>query len=282
MRYIITLLFTLSVLTVSAQDVKVQGPKRQQIIKHKSNTPTSSASKLQSQLKTLTFYANGVSFIMCYIKGGSFLMGATPEQGSDAFDDERPVHQVTLNNYYIGKNEVTQELWQAVMGNNPSKFKGNRKPVENISWSDCQDFVTKLSAITGKKFRLPTEAEWEFAARGGIKNHGYKYSGNNAPDNFVWYGSNTYGSTHDVGTKKPNDLGIYDMSGNVAEWCYDGYGEFSSTSQTNPVCSSNEYSYVHRGGGWDSKVIYCRISYRGSSSKDFRFHNLGLRVALSE
>lgn len=218
---------------------------------------------------------------MVEVRGGTFFMGATSEQGSDAFDDETPIHQVTLNSFYIGKYEVTQELWQAVMSNNPSKFKGNRRPVENISWNDCQDFVMRLNNITGKKFRLPTEAEWEYAARGGIKHHGYKFSGNSIADNVAWYSSNSHGSTHDIGTKKPNELGIFDMSGNVAEWCCDGYSDYNHNSQSNPICSGNEYSYTNRGGGWDSHNPYCRVSYRGSSDKDFRFHDLGLRIVLS-
>ncbi|MBQ0015371.1 MAG: formylglycine-generating enzyme family protein, partial [Bacteroidales bacterium] len=150
---------------------------------------------------------------MVEVSGGTFKMGATSEQGSDAWNDEKPVHNVTLSSYYIGLTEVTQELWQAVMGSNPSYFKGLYRPVENVSWDDCQTFISRLNSLTGKNFRLPTEAEWEFAARGGTKSRGYKYSGSNTLDDVAWHVGNSGDKTHDVGTKAPNELGIYDMSG---------------------------------------------------------------------
>ena len=185
---------------------------------------------------TGTFTVNGVTFTMIAVEGGTFQMGATSEQGSDAESDEKPVHSVTLSDYCIGETEVTQELWEAVMGSNPSGFSGYpQRPVEKVSWNDCQEFITKLNQLTGKNFRLPTEAEWEYAARGGNKSQGYKYSGSNTIDNVAWYYSNSASRTHDVKTKSPNELGIYDMSGNVWEWCYDWYGSYSSGSQTNPT-----------------------------------------------
>ena len=198
-------------------------------------------------------------------------MGATSEQGSDAYSDEKPVHQVTLSDYYIGETEVTQELWQAVMGSNPSSFTGSGLlPVEYVSWDDCQTFITKLNVLTGMQFRLPTEAEWEFAARGGNSSQGYKYSGSNNIDDVAWYGSNSNYNTHEVGTKAPNELGLYDMSGNVWEWCQDWYGSYSSSAQTNPTGPTSGSYRVFRGGGWGSIARACRVSYRGTSRQATR------------
>jgi len=177
-----------------------------------------------------------VEFEMVYVEGGTFTMGGTSEQGSDAFDDEKPTHRVTLSAFHIGKYEVTQGLWREVMGSNPSLNKaGDDYPVERVSWEDCQEFVRKLNARTGLKFRLPTEAEWEYAARGGRKSRGYKYSGSNSLGDVAWYEANSGGGTHPVGRKSPNELGLYDMSGNVWEWCQDWYGDYGSSSQTDPA-----------------------------------------------
>ena len=221
---------------------------------------------------------------MVYVQGGTFTMGATSEQGSDADDDEKPAHSVTLSSYYIGKTEVTQELWQAVMGNNPSEFKEDRKPVEMVTWDDCQAFISKLNSLTGKKFRLPTEAEWEFAARGGIKSKGYKYSGSNTLADVAWYSDNSGRTTHEVGTKNPNELGLYDMSGNVYEWCSDwfGYDYYGSSPSNNPTGPSSGTLRVNRGGGWGDDARGC-----GSSDRSNGFPNgcgvvLGLRLCLSE
>ena len=221
---------------------------------------------------------------MVYVQGGTFTMGATSVQGSDAEDDEKPAHSVTLSSYYIGKTEVTQELWQAVMDSNPSKFKGDRKPVEQVSWNDCQTFISKLNSLTGKNFRLPTEAEWEFAARGGIKSKGYKYSGSNTLDDVAWYYGNSGKTTHEVGTKSPNELGLYDMSGNVQEWCNDWYGDkyYSSSPSNNPTGPSSGVSRVGRGGSWFVVASYCRSSDRGGGAPVNRNYGLGLRLCLSE
>ena len=229
-----------------------------------------------------TFTVKGVNFDMIAVEGGTFTMGATAEQGSDAYSDESPTHQVTLSSYYIGKTEVTQELWEAVMGSNPSWFKGSNLPVEEVSWDDCQTFITKLNELTGKNFRLPTEAEWEYAARGGNKSQGYKYSGSNTLSNVAWYDSNSSSKTHSVATKAPNELGIYDMSGNVWEWCSDRYGSYSSESQTNPTGPTSGGSRVRRGGSWDRSAGLCRVSVRGGYSPAFSFDFLGLRLCLSE
>ena len=225
------------------------------------------------------FTVGSVTFKMIRVDGGTFTMGATSEQGNDAYDDEKSAHQVTLSSYYIGETEVTQALWQAVMGSNPSYFSGSNKPVESVSWNDCQDFIRRLNALTGENFRLPTEAEWEFAARGGNKSWGYKYAGSNNIDNVAWYYNNSnakgenssdYG-THNVATKSPNELGLYDMSGNVWEWCQDWYGSYSSGSQTN--------FRVSRGGSWFNSARDCRVSNRDDRIPDHR-DGLGLRLAL--
>lgn len=230
-----------------------------------------------------TIEVGSVSFRMIRVQGGTFTMGATSEQGSDAYDWEKPVHRVTLGGYYIGETEVTQALWTAVMGRNPSYFKGDNLPVEEVSWEACQEFIRKLNQMTGKNFRLPTEAEWEYAARGGNKSCGYKYSGSNYFGAVAWYEKNSGGRTHDVGTKSPNELGIYDMSGNVFEWCSDWYGEYSSSSQINPQGPKSGVYPVYRGGSWISHARHCRISQRGYNwfaDRNSRF--IGLRLVLSE
>ena len=236
----------------------------------------------ESEFKNQTFTVNGVSFEMIAVEGGTFTMGATDEQASDAYSDEKPTHQVTLSSYYIGKTEVTQELWQAVMGSNPSGFSGANLPVEKVSWEDCQIFIAILNELTGKYFRLPTEAEWEYAARGGSKSQGYKYSGSNTVDDVAWYPSNSSSKTHPVATKAPNELGIYDMSGNVLEWCSDWYSSsyYSSSSQYNPTGPASGSYRVFRGGSWDYHAGYCRVSFRDYSSPTKRFTFLGLRLAL--
>ena len=194
------------------------------------------------------FMVNGVSFEMVRVEGGTFRMGATSEQEDEADDDEKLVHSVTLSSYYIGKTEVTQALWQAVMGSNPSHFKGADLPVEFVTWNECQEFIQKLNRLTGSNFRLPTEAEWEFACRGGNNSRGHKYSGSNDIDNVAWYWDNSGRKTHPVATKAPNELGIYDMSGNVWEWCADWYGGYSSSAQTNPKGPYGGSGRVYRGG----------------------------------
>ena len=218
---------------------------------------------------------NGVEYPMVYVSGGSFMMGS---DDSEADSDEKPVHRVTLSSYRIGKYEVTQDLWEAVMGDNPSSFKGSRRPVENVSWDDCQTFIRKLNSLTGQNFKLPTEAQWEFAARGGNSSNGYKFSGSDYIDNVAWYDGNSGNSTHNVGTKSPNELGLYDMSGNVWEWCSDWYGSYGSGSVTNPSGPSS--GSVIRGGCWLIIARYCRVSYRSYFSPGLCFNYLGLRLCL--
>lgn len=226
-----------------------------------------------------TFTVGGVTFKMIAVEGGTFTMGATNEQGDDAFSDEKPTHSVTLSSYSIGETEVTQALWQAVMGSNPSYFSGSNKPVEKVSWDDCQDFIRRLNALTGENFRLPTEAEWEYAARGGNKSWGYKYAGSNNIDNVAWYHDNSGSQTHNVATKSPNELGLYDMSGNVYEWCQDWYGSYSSGSQTNPTGSASGDYRVGRGGNWVGSARRCRVSLRDDYDPAYRSSGIGLRLA---
>lgn len=237
-----------------------------------------------------SFTVNGVQFTMIPVEGGTFTMGATSEQGSDADSDESPTHQVTLPSFSIGETEVTQALWYAVMGQKPTSDGsqwssiyglGDNNPVYYVSYTDCQAFITKLNQLTGKTFRLPTEAEWEYAARGGNKSQGYKYAGSNMIDDVAWYKSNSSTTTHAVATKAPNELGLYDMSGNVLEWCQDWYGSYTSSAQTSPKGASSGSFRVNRGGSWESLAWYCRVSLRCSFfTPTSRINYLGLRLAL--
>lgn len=225
---------------------------------------------------------DGISIDMVRVEAGTFTMGATPEM-KNPYVEEKPAHQVTLtNDYYMGKYEVTQALWKAVMGNNPSRFKGDNLPVETVSWKDCQNFLSNLNRITGKTFRLPTEAEWEYAARGGNKSRGYQYSGSNNLLDVAWFKDNSGRETHAVGTKQPNELGIYDMSGNVWEWCQDMYGKYNSSSQVNPTGANRVYGRMSRGGSWYFNARSCRSSCRVFYSPRGRYYDHGLRLVLSE
>ena len=228
-----------------------------------------------------TYTANGVSFTMKPVAGGTFTMGATSEQQYPT-SYEKPTHTVTLSDYYIGETEVTQELWAAVMGSNPSWFTGNmQRPVEYVSWDDCQTFIQKLNELTGANFRLPTEAEWEFAARGGRNSRGYQYSGSSNLGDVAWYRDNSSDTTHPVKTKSPNELGIYDMSGNVWEWCQDWFGNYNSSSQTNPTGPGTGPFRVYRGGGWNISAGSCRSASRHNDyTPGGRYDCLGLRLAL--
>ena len=253
----------------------------------KQPVPTTPVAQVTS-FDNKTFTVNGVSFEMVAVKGGTFTMGCTSEQGGDCYNDEKPTHRVTVSDFMIGKFEVTQKLWKAVMGSNPSYFKGDNLPVENVSWNDAQEFIRKLNQQMGQNFRLPTEAEWEYAARGGNKSNGYKYSGSNSIDNVAVYEVNSYNKgnnhpdygTHAIGTKTPNELGIYDMSGNVYEWCQDWYGRYSSSSQTNPTGPSTGSYRVLRGGSWSYYARFCRVSYRAYHYPDIRSDNRGFRLVL--
>ncbi|MCU0392891.1 MAG: formylglycine-generating enzyme family protein [Thermoflexibacter sp.] len=236
---------------------------------------------------------------MIYVEGGTFEMGY--KEGRDGEYSEymkrsQPLHFVTLDSFYIGKFTVTQEQYQVIMGKNPSRFKGEKLPVEQVSWEDTQDFIKKLNGKTGKKFRLPTEAEWEYAARGGNQSQGFMYAGSNNINEVAWYSGNSGNETYEVGLKKPNELGIYDMSGNLWEWCEDywdekfyekikalssgeGLGDRRYGGAKNPVNKNKADYYVLRGGSWNNDSSYCRLAYRNRLSNG-RSYIYGFRVCL--
>ncbi len=233
---------------------------------------------------------NGVTFKMVYVEGGTFQMCGTGEKNTH-YKDEEQTHSVTISSFYIAESEVTQSLWQSLMGNNPSWNKGNTRPVENVSWEDVcgQDgngtdincFLYKLNHMTGLRFRLPSEAEWEYAARGGSKSRGYRYSGSDNLDSIAWYWGNSGGPmTHEVMTLRPNELGLYDMSGNVSEWCQDKFGRYSPSAQNNHSGPTLGDKRVLRGGAWLHDAIGCRVSCRYSYSPSYRNDFIGLRLAL--
>lgn len=250
---------------------------------HPASTQSSNASygspAPNRQNQTIT--VNGVSFTMVYVEGGSFMMGCTSEQ-SGCESDESPSHRVMLNSFYMGETEVTQELWRAVMGDNPSQFKGDKLPVEMVSWDDCELFVKFLNRMTGKHFRLPTEAEWEYAARGGRKSESNMYAGANSLSYVGWYDGNAGGSTHVVKGKLPNELGLYDMSGNVWEWCQDWYSSsyYASSPTDNPKNLSSGSYRVLRGGSWGNDATYCRVASRDDDTPGSRYSGSGFRLVL--
>jgi formylglycine-generating enzyme required for sulfatase activity len=220
--------------------------------------------------KTYTAKAT-IEVEMIYVRGGTYTMGST----------ENSSHQVTLSDFYIGKYEVTQAQWKAVMDDNPSHFKDDNLPVENVSWNDVQEFILELNRKTGKQYRLPTEAEWEYAARGGSQSRGYIYSGSNNVNEVAWLSENSDSKTHPVGTKQANELEIYDMSGNVFEWCQDWYATYSSDSQTNPEGPFSGSDRVNRGGSWGGNAGSCRVADRYNNSPGLRSDALGFRLACS-
>lgn len=227
------------------------------------------------------YTVNGVTFKMVRVTGGTFMMGATPEQGENTSDKEKPVHQVTLSSFSISQTEVTQELWDAVMGTNPSYYTGDMQcPVESVSWNDCQAFIAQLNQLTGEQFRLPTEAEWEFAARGGNKSQGTRYAGSNIIDDVAWYNANSTNTTHPVALKTPNELGLFDMTGNVWEWCNDWYKRYTAEAQTDPTGPETGNNRVLRGGCWNGDTNYNRISYRDNFTPTGSNSSGGLRLAL--
>jgi formylglycine-generating enzyme required for sulfatase activity len=224
------------------------------------------------------------------VEGGAFTMGCTAEQGNDCWYGEKPVHEVTVNDFYIGKYEVTQAQWEAVMGYNPSYFSQYPSlephyeacpdcPVESVNYYDVQEFIQKLNARTGKIYRLPTEAEWEYAARGGTQSRGYRYSGSSNIDEVAWYLGNSGRRTHPVGTKQANEIGLHDMSGNVAEFVQDWYGDYSADPKTNPTGPSSGSDRVFRGGGEDYVAGHVRVSYRIFGGPGTRDGSLGFRLA---
>lgn len=235
----------------------------------------------KAQDDKLTFRVGDVEFKMIRVEGGTFTMGATREMKLPHYN-EFPRHLVTLSNYFIGETPVTQALWKTVMNNNPSFMVDDNFPVENVSRNDCIDFITKLNRLLGCNFRLPTEAEWEFAARGGNISNSTQYSGSSNIDEVAWYEQNSNGKSHPVKNKNPNELGIYDMSGNVWEWCKDWYDDYKKNSQIDPYGPASGSHHICRGGCWKDQDVDCHLSCRGSHTPDFHANNLGLRLALSE
>jgi formylglycine-generating enzyme required for sulfatase activity len=237
------------------------------------------------------FAGDGIE--MVWVRGGTFTMGCTSGQDDDCDSDEKPAHQVTLSDFHIGRYEVTQAQWKAVMGTDigqqrdradpswPLRGEGDPYPVYYVSWNEVQTFIRKLNAQTGKNYRLPTEAEWEYAARGGAQSPGTEYSGSNTAGDVAWYCDGNSGSaaTHPVGQKLPNELGLYDMSGNVCEWCSDRYGAYGSSSQTSPAGPSSGSDRVFRGGGWNGDARNVRVLFRDSAAPDTRDRVLGFRLA---
>lgn len=226
------------------------------------------------------------SFELVDVDGGTFFMGAQKNDSNEinfdaaAYATESPVHRVTLRNYSIGKFEVTQEQWEAAMGKNPSSNIGSSLPVENVTWEEVQTFINILNQASGLNYRLPTEAEWEFAARGGVKSNGYLFSGSPVIGACAWYYSNSGSTTHNVGTKAPNELGIYDLSGNVREWCNDWFDPYSSNNTDNPIGADTGTTKVNRGGSWMTPYANCRNSYRNTDYPDESSQDLGFRLVL--
>ncbi len=222
----------------------------------------------------LVFNVNGVEFKMVYVSGGTYMMGCTNEQEGECDNDEYPSHSVSVGGFYMGQTEVTQALWKAVMGSNPSRWQGDNLPVESITWHEVKDFISKLNSLTGRTFRMPTEEEWEFAARGGNRSRGYKYSGSNTLASVGWYKANSGDRTHAVAQKQANELGLYDMSGNVREWCsscWSNYGDGESD------CARR----VVRGGTCTYTAQGCRVSYRNADYPSPTHGICGLRLAMS-
>lgn len=235
------------------------------------------------ETKDMVFKVGDVEFKMIYVEGGSFMMGATPEQGDNIGYDELPIHDVQLSSFYIGETEVTQGLWESVMGVNLSSgIHDPNKPVQNITWTQCNEFIDALSNETGMQFSLPTEAQWEYAARGGSKSKGYKFAGGNKIEDIAWYFSNSNDTVHAVATKLPNELQLYDMTGNVWEWCYDYYdGDYySSSSSINPQGPKTGNRRVYRGGGFRHNANNSRLSLRNHNEESFSYSDIGLRLVL--
>ena len=231
-----------------------------------------------------------VLFDMAKVEGGTFTMGAQSVSSSqsnydkDAYSDESPIHEVTLSTFYIGKTEVTQKLWYVVMGTYPSISntygRGDDYPVYNVSYTQCEQFISKLNSLTKKTFRMPTEAEWEYAARGGNNSEKSKYSGNNTVGSVAWYKNNSNNKSHSVAQKEANEVQVYDMSGNVWEWCSDWYGNYSMSDQTNPTGASSGPGRVIRGGGYNDAATECRVSVRSHASSTSMFNMLGFRLVM--
>jgi len=248
--------------------------------------------------KNFTFSVNNISFEMIFVEGGEFVMGCTQEQ-SDCFNNEKPAHKVSLSDFYMAKYPITQKLWYVVMGSSIQQQRslserntlcgeGDDYPMYFINYEECEAFCTKLNKLLsdklpeGYKFKLPTEAQWEHAARGGRRSNGYRYSGGNGLNNFAWNYDNSNKTTHSVGKKMPNELGIYDMSGNVWEWCSDWYdvNYYGISPLIDPKGPDSGTLRVMRGGAWNEPAARCRVSNRGSSAS-YRLNRIGFRICLA-
>lgn len=235
-----------------------------------------------------TFDVAGVKFNMIFVEGDTFTMGADTAIDRDFWGDEIPVHKVILSDYYIGELEVTQALWKKVLNTIPSdNYKGagtsDKYPVENVSWNDCQRFIAKLNEMTQKHFSMPTEAQWEFAAKGGKKSQSYKYSGGDAMKVVGWCSDDNKKETTETGKRRPNELGLYDMSGNVREWCVDVYADYDTTLQVDPAGPATALASserVARGGSFDDPAFYCRNSFRAKSLPTSKLKYVGLRLVM--
>ncbi|MGV8134415.1 MAG: SUMF1/EgtB/PvdO family nonheme iron enzyme [Mangrovibacterium sp.] len=231
-----------------------------------------------SGFASFTEMVNGVSFKMVAVEGGILMMGR-PADGSGVYNNAL-YHRIKMSNYYIGQTVVTQSLWEAVLKNNPSFSKGDNLPVEQVKWNDCQLFIQHLNQLTGKKYSLPTEAQWEFSAHGGTRCSGYQYAGSNEPFDVAWFDINSGHKIHPVSTKLPNELGLYDLSGNVFEWCQDWYGDYRDGEQTDPAGPTFGTYRVYRGGSWRSRAQCCWVVTRDHGSPNFRSADVGFRLAL--
>jgi len=241
-------------------------------------TKTDGAKEWRGKYPKRTVYTvKGVEFAMIAVEGGVFQMGNSAGEA-----DENPVHEVKVRNFSIGQTEVTQELWEAVMGSNPSTWKGAKYPVESVSWDDCRAFIKKLNRLTGERFRLPKEAEWEYAARGGKLSNGYTYSGSNNIEDVAWYENNLFSRPHMVAMKAPNELGLYDMSGNVWEWCLDLYDSeyYFYSPKRNPSGAYTGTDRVIRGGSWGGTAKLCRVTERNYLDPEGMANIIGFRLAL--
>ena len=248
-------------------------------------TPIDTNSNFDWSSQNIDLQVGDCNFKMIFVRGSSFDMGGTPEQGLFAAFDEKPSREVILDDYYIGETVVTQKLWKNVMTDNPSHFIGDNRPVERVSWDECGAFLNILNARLNLHFRFPTEAEWEYAARGGICMMGNKYAGadDDSIKDYVWFKENSEGCTHDVKTRMPNELGLYDMSGNISEWCGDWYFNSYANCGTkeNPSGPSVGNARVYRGGSWNDKAIACRTSKRSFMNPTYRNKQVGLRLVMS-
>ena len=270
---------TITVLYVGWQSKQVEltaGHKEQIALIENKKKESETANSISIPVK------DGINIEMIKVEAGTFMMGATKEV-KEPYKIELPAHEVLLTeDYYIGKYEVTQALWDVVMDSKHSTNDGDLLPKNYVSWNDCQEFIEKLNKITGLKFRLPTEAEWEYAARGGEKSKRYLYSGSNNVLDVAWYDGNSSNKRHPVGTKQANELGIFDMGGNVSEWCQDLWGQYQNDSQINPLGSSAGTKHVLRGGNYFFDIRICYLSYRMFAESNYKDASVGFRLALSE